>query len=557
MQRVKRSTAISVKPAPPNGGTPGYFANPNPQGGVPATVPGYEWYNNVQEEIVAVVQAAGLALSDNDQTQLVQAIIKKGFQGSYFKIATGGGTADAITATFTPGIAELSNGMTLYVRAASANTTTAPTFTPASGTIAAKNIVKGAGATLSAGDIAGVGHWIELKYDATLDKWVLINPATGVSSSISGSVFQTQTYTAFNSGGVAPAFTITPTPDIGSYAAKQRFRVAFNTPGTTGSNTLNVSGLGARNIKQYDNNGNKVSGIVASGQLADIEYDGTDFVILNPLPPAVSSPSPVRQTVLSGPVDTNGLPSFLPATSASLSITSQNISSGYAALVVSAANGFTAGGASDRIGYSTSNLTWSGLSANATNYLYVDVSQNGTLTTGSTTFPPTYQQGGARYISTGQATFNTSEMYMSVGNGAAALQVYRVFVGYCVTSASAVTSAAAYAYMAAYISPWVSTLPSGGSLLVINHNIGTDLVSTDLEVENITADFNYTPGVRIKNPMQQSTYWVTAMWRQSRHTTTCRGGVNSFCSAPDAASGAMSTLTPSSWKYRVLVKRDW
>lgn len=76
MQRTKRSTAVAVLPSPPAGGTPGYFAQPNPQGGVPATIPGYEWYNNVQEELLAVIEGQGLAASDTDRTQLRQAISK-------------------------------------------------------------------------------------------------------------------------------------------------------------------------------------------------------------------------------------------------------------------------------------------------------------------------------------------------------------------------------------------------------------------------------------------------------------------------------------------------
>lgn len=108
-------------------------------------------------------------------------IIVGGLQGNACNISAAGGTADAITGTYAPGITALTNGMTLYVRAGSANATTTPTFTPASGTIAAKTIVKGAGAALAAGDIAGGGHWIELQYDLTLDKWVLLNPATGVT----------------------------------------------------------------------------------------------------------------------------------------------------------------------------------------------------------------------------------------------------------------------------------------------------------------------------------------------------------------------------------------
>ncbi len=107
-------------------------------------------------------------------------LVVGGLQGNACNISSAGGTADAITGSYTPGITALTNGMTLYVRASSANATTTPTFTPNSGTIAAKTIVKGAGAALAAGDIAGVGHWVELQYDSILDKWVQLNPATGV-----------------------------------------------------------------------------------------------------------------------------------------------------------------------------------------------------------------------------------------------------------------------------------------------------------------------------------------------------------------------------------------
>ena len=93
-----------------------------------------------------------------------------------------GGTADAITATFSPEIMSLTNGMTLIVRPAAANATPAPTFTPHSGVIAAAGIVKGNGLPLLPGDIAGPGHWLELQYDEFLAKWVLQNPAFGVAS---------------------------------------------------------------------------------------------------------------------------------------------------------------------------------------------------------------------------------------------------------------------------------------------------------------------------------------------------------------------------------------
>lgn len=74
MQRVQSSTAAATKPAYPTTGTPGYFADPDPAHGVPATIPGYGWFNRVQEEIVHVITGAGIALDSADDTQLAAAI---------------------------------------------------------------------------------------------------------------------------------------------------------------------------------------------------------------------------------------------------------------------------------------------------------------------------------------------------------------------------------------------------------------------------------------------------------------------------------------------------
>lgn len=93
----------------------------------------------------------------------------------------------------------------------------------------------------------------------------------------------------FTTAGTAPSFTLTPIPPISAYVTTQRFRVKFHAAGTTGSNTLNISGLGAKNLKQYDSDGNKVAAAVAANELSDIEYDGTDIVVLDPLSPITSS----------------------------------------------------------------------------------------------------------------------------------------------------------------------------------------------------------------------------------------------------------------------------
>ena len=136
-------------------------------------------------------------------------------------VANAGGTADAITGTYTPAITALTNGMALAVRASAPNATTTPTFTPAPGVIAALPIVKGAGSPLVAGDIAGAGHWIELNYDATLNKWVLLNPvgAAGLAwQSVKSASFTAAQNCAYPINSSASSFTVTlpatPTPSL-------------------------------------------------------------------------------------------------------------------------------------------------------------------------------------------------------------------------------------------------------------------------------------------------------------------------------------------------------
>lgn len=123
-----------------------------------------------------VVNTAALIVGDGTNIQSAVTDAAALF-GETVATATGG-TADAITATFAPVPRYASNGVPLSVRATAANATTTPTFTPNSGVIAAATIVKGNNLPLAVGDIAGAGHWLELAWDSTLSKWVLLNPAT-------------------------------------------------------------------------------------------------------------------------------------------------------------------------------------------------------------------------------------------------------------------------------------------------------------------------------------------------------------------------------------------
>jgi hypothetical protein len=94
---------------------------------------------------------------------------------------------------------------------------------------------------------------------------------------------QNQTYTAFTTGGTSSAYTLTPTPALTAYAAGQRFNITLNaTP--SGSATLNISGLGAKNFKYYNAQGVKVfinSWVSQTNWISDVIYDGTDMVLMN------------------------------------------------------------------------------------------------------------------------------------------------------------------------------------------------------------------------------------------------------------------------------------
>lgn len=114
---------------------------------------------------------------------------KIGVRDSIYNTAAAGGTVNAITATFTPTVTALVNGATVFVKASGANTVAAPTFSPDG--LAAIAIVKGSNLPLVAGDISGANFWMELRYDSSLAKWVLMNPATGAGSYVSGQVLQT------------------------------------------------------------------------------------------------------------------------------------------------------------------------------------------------------------------------------------------------------------------------------------------------------------------------------------------------------------------------------
>ena len=119
-------------------------------------------------------------------------------------VAVGTGTVDAITATYAPVPLALMDRMMVLFRATGANTITTPTFNP--NDLGAKVIVKKGGVALAVGDITGAGFVGHLVYDATNERWELLNP--GASGGGGGVTSVSGTSPIASTGGATPNISI-------------------------------------------------------------------------------------------------------------------------------------------------------------------------------------------------------------------------------------------------------------------------------------------------------------------------------------------------------------
>ena len=282
---------------------------------------------------------------------------------------------------------------------------------------------------------------------------------------------------------------------------------------------------------------------VAVGNVVVVQPDGKLPALDGSLLTGISVSPPVRQTVLSGPVDSNGYAAFGGATG-STTVTATGTIEATAA----------AGGSTNYAG-SITNPSWTGLSTNGTMYLYLDITLAGVVTTGSTTLAPVYQWGGTYSTTSGQNTFNIQEMTMKVGNGSSAIQVYRVFVGEVTVAGGVVTAITWYALMGRYESAWTNTLPVAVAPISFAHNLGVQQDSADIWVECITAQAPYAVGDRFRNPSQiSSSIYPAPTIAAARNTMVWHVGSGAHV-IPNSVSFA--TLTASSWKYKATADRGW
>lgn len=417
-----------------------------------------------------------------------------------------------------------------------------------------------------------------------------VNTASARTEYARASQVQDGTLTHLTS--VSGADTITASAPIGlsAYATGQKF--SFVSAGAnTGAVTLNINAIGAKSVTKDGTTALAADDIV-SGAVCVVVYDGTQFqlVTTKSVPAASETVSgrvelataaevstgtdttravtpatlaPVlaaitrggsRQTALSGPVDSSGLPAFGGSTG-STTVTASGT------LIVTAANGWNASGALDRVG-SITNPSWTGLSTNGAMYLYLDIAENGACTPGGTTLAPIYQWGGVYGTTSGQNTYNIQEAVMKVGNGSTASQVYRVFVGEVTVSGGVVTAITWYALMGRYDSGLIATLTGTGTNVSANHNLGVtpDPNNFGLAIECVVSELGYAVGDRIMGPLTgyNGNYEEPILtWSNTKTIGFSTNNSVNWRVASRLSPGTLVNTTASNWKYRLFAARGW
>lgn len=251
---------------------------------------------------------------------------------------------------------------------------------------------------------------------------------------------------------------------------------------------------------------------------------------------------PVRQTVLSGPVDSSGYSAFGGSTG-STTVTASGT------LVLASANG-TSG---DRYG-SITDPEWTSITANS--YATLTINSDGTCTPNVRTLAPVYQWGGTPSVTNGQLTFNIQEMKMYLGNGTTADQVHEVVVGEFAASGT-VSAITWYALMGR--TELLSAVLATSQIQVLNHLIGTTPKKRYSKLVCTTNDGNHVVGDEVDDWFMGSDGGTVRFAGVTVNATVVSQnmGASALGILNKTSAGTVTNITMGSWKMKHLVERGW
>ena len=192
---------------------------------------------------------------------------------------TSGGTANAQTLTLSPPITAYAAGQRFGFFAVATNT---GALTININGVGAK-AVQWRNLALTGNEIE-INAAVEIVYDGTnfQSVWLAGNATSRAQAPTLGQVQDSTVKWGGTSGGSANAHTITLTPSITAYAAGQTFRFISGFT-NTGNVTLNINGLGVKNLLSSATGSALAPGQISTNLIAEVIYDGTQFQLINPM----------------------------------------------------------------------------------------------------------------------------------------------------------------------------------------------------------------------------------------------------------------------------------
>jgi hypothetical protein len=211
------------------------------------------------------------------------------------------------------------------------------------------NTLPNALASTAAGQGAGlVGYNSSLGYTAGTVGAALAGAATGVTAA---NLVQ-QTATAFSTGGTGAAYTLVSGQAFTTNVANRRFNATFALAGS-GTPTFAVDTAPALPLVAYNNLGVLVSYLPPAGLVSDVECNGTQWIVLDPL----GAPVPPKSSRSNLQASTTGSSAVTTISADALTVVNAN-GQGVTGTVLSLTNTLTSAGANGLDTGSAAYSTW-------------------------------------------------------------------------------------------------------------------------------------------------------------------------------------------------------